>query len=365
MENVYIIAAGGTGGHFYPGYALGRELAARGHDVVFVIKKGSQSAKLLDTADLRYAEINPAPMPRGKNPFKWALFALKLLGGIWASRRIIKDYKPVVCIGMGGYISFPLVFTAHYMGIRTVVHDSNAKIGFANRLNAKYADLFLLGLPTEDIIPRAVLAGTPVREEFRLKESQEERNYWEFATDFGINILIFGGSQGAKGLNFAAAQTALDLMQKTQRIHFLHITGARDYEVVKELYRDSPNVEVISYAEDIYSLMKAAHLIIARSGASSLAEIICLKKPSILVPFPRASDNHQHHNAKILADRGCALLLPESEDLSAQLTEAIKKILSTPGACKTMSANFDDCRLPDPLDAAAYSASLIEHLVKK
>jgi UDP-N-acetylglucosamine--N-acetylmuramyl-(pentapeptide) pyrophosphoryl-undecaprenol N-acetylglucosamine transferase len=279
-------------------------------------------------------------------------------------RGVIKDYKPVVCIGMGGYISFPLIFTAHFMGIKTVVHDSNAKIGFANRVCAKFADLFLLGLPTEDKIENAVLTGTPVREEFLLKESVEEQNYWRFATDFGINILIFGGSQGARNLNLAAAKTAKDLLQKTQRLHFLHITGARDYAEIKALYGDNPNIEVIKYAEDIYSLMKAAQFIIARAGASSLAEIICLKKPSILVPYPYASDNHQFYNAKILADKGGAVLIEESPNLARDLTEVIKKMLASPGAIKTMSANFDNCRLPDPLEAAEYSAALIEKLVK-
>jgi UDP-N-acetylglucosamine--N-acetylmuramyl-(pentapeptide) pyrophosphoryl-undecaprenol N-acetylglucosamine transferase len=364
MENVYMIAAGGTGGHFYPGFALGKKLIERGHDVVFIIRRGSPSAKLLDKNDISYRETDCIALPRGKNVFRWAVFPFRLLASILRMRSIIKEYNPVVCIGMGGYAAFPMIFAAHYLGVKTVLHDSNAKIGLTNRVCSKFADLFLLGLPVVDKPSRAVLTGTPVREEFKLKESVEEQNYWRFATGFGINILIFGGSQGARSLNFAAVETVKNLLQKTQRLYFLHITGRRDYEEIKNLYGNSDSVEVIPYTEDIYSLMKAAHLIVSRSGASSLAEIICLKKPSILVPYPYAAGNHQYYNARVLTDRGCALMLRESLRLAQDLAEMIKQLLAACAPIKQMSAKFDNSHLPDPLEAADYCALVIEKLVK-
>ncbi|MDR0953303.1 MAG: UDP-N-acetylglucosamine--N-acetylmuramyl-(pentapeptide) pyrophosphoryl-undecaprenol N-acetylglucosamine transferase [Elusimicrobiota bacterium] len=362
MENVYIIAAGGTGGHFYPGYALGKKLIERGHDVVFIVKKGGRSSEILAASDMNYQEISFTQMPRGKNIFKWTSFGFKLAKCLWQMRKLIKAYKPKVCIGMGGYISFPLIFAAHYMGVKTVVHDSNSKIGFANKISAKFVDLFLLGLPTQDKVKNSLLVGTPVREEFNIKESEEERNYWQFATDFSINILIFGGSQGARNLNFSAAKTALNLLQKTNRLHFLHITGNRDFDEIKTLYGEVKGVEVIAYADDIYSLMKAAQLIVARSGASSMAEIISLQKPSLLVPYPFAADNHQYYNAKILADKGCAIIVKEDENLSANLEETIKTLLTSPQAIKNMSNSFANSHLPDPLEAATLSAKAIENL---
>ena len=362
MENVYMIAAGGTGGHFYPGLALGKELIARGCGVVFVIKKDSPSAALLDKADISYSEVDAAPMPRGKNPFKWALFAFKLLKSLWAMRRAVRGYKPLVCVGMGGYISFPLIFAAHHMGVKTALHDSNAKIGYANKMCAKYTDLFMLGLPTEDEVPRAFLTGTPVREEFKLKETPEEQIYWQFAGNFKINILIFGGSQGARNLNFAAAQTARGLVQRTEHLHIFHITGRRDYDEIKKLYGGIKNIEVMPYCEDIYAVMKAAHLIISRSGASTVAEILSLKKPAVFVPYPYAADNHQYYNAKVLADRGCAVIVEESAELANELEETIKSLLGAPAALHSMTANFENCKLPDPLEAAAYCADLAESL---
>jgi UDP-N-acetylglucosamine--N-acetylmuramyl-(pentapeptide) pyrophosphoryl-undecaprenol N-acetylglucosamine transferase len=364
MENVFMIAAGGTGGHFYPGLALGRELATRGHGVVFVIDRGSSSIKILDNENISYCEADFAPMPRGKNPLKWTAFAWKLFLSIMHMRRAVRDYRPRACVGMGGYVSFPLIFAAHCMGVKTALHDSNAKIGLANRICAKRADLFMLGLPTEDKLPRTVLTGTPVRAGFRPKESQEEKNYWQFATDFKINILVVGGSQGAHNLNLAAAQTARSLLAKTRRLHFLHITGLRDYEEIKELYRGCGDAEIIPYSEDIHGLMKAAHLIVSRAGASSAAEIISLKKPCVLVPYPYAADNHQYYNAKVLADKGCAELVEEGRDLAVRLGETVKKLLSTPKALRVMVESFDKAGLPDPLEAASRCASLLGALAE-
>ena len=358
-----MIAAGGTGGHFYPGLALGRELIARGHDVVFVIERASPSARILDGEDIRYCEADFAPMPRGKNPLKWAAFAWKLFFSIICMRRVVRDYKPLACVGTGGYVSFPLIFAAHCMGVKTALHDSNAKIGFANRICAKRVDLFMLGLPTEDKPPRAVLTGTPVREGFRPKEAQEEKNYWQFATDFKINILVFGGSQGARNLNLAAADMARGFLQKTRRLHILHITGRRDYGEIKKIYGGCGDAEIIPYSEDIHALMKAAHLIISRAGASSAAEIISLKKPSVLVPYPHAADNHQYYNAKVLADGGCAVLVEEGPDLAVRLGATIKSLLNSPKTLREMANNFGKAGLPDPLEAAARCAALLEDLV--
>lgn len=362
MENVFMIAAGGTGGHFYPGFALGKELAERGRDVVFIIKRGSPNAKLLEENELLYQEMDFVAMPRSKNPIKWFGFLWKLILSVLDMRRLIQSYKPVVCIGMGGYISFPLIFTAHFMGIKTAVHDSNSVIGLANKVCSKFTDMFLLGLPIKQKIKNSYLVGTPIREEFRLKASVEEQNYWSFVTDFSINVLIFGGSGGATSLNMAAAQTAKSLLSKTQRLHFLHITGLRDYEEIKNFYGNTEHVEIIPYAEDIHALMKTSNIIIARAGASSLAEIYSMAKPAIIVPFPYASGDHQYYNAKIFADKGCIKLIKDSPNLAPELETQLRALLSSPKDMKAMSANYADLGLPSPLKAAGRIADMAEAL---
>ena len=203
------------------------------------------------------------------------------------------------------------------------------------------------------------MVGTPIREEFHTKLSPEEQIYWEMQTDFGINLLIFGGSQGAKHLNFAAAEAAKKLVAATKgRLHIFHITGTRDFEEIKKVYGPTQSIELLEYAEDIYSLMKAAHMIISRSGASSLAEICALKKPSILVPFPYASDNHQYYNAKLFADAGLSMLIKESNNLPQDIYDSVKKLLSDPKYLDGMRKSYNNLTLPDPLQAA-------EKMVKK
>ena len=361
MEDLYLIAAGGTGGHFYPGLALGKSLLEKNKSVIFIIKKGSPNIKYLDEQELSYQEIDFVSMPRNFNIKKWYEFLKKFFQTVKGIKQLIKLTEPKWCIGMGGYISFPLVFVAHFMGYKTAIHDSNSRLGLANKICAKFSDIVFLGLPVKNMPKRAMLVGTPIREEFHAKLSPEEQIYWEVQTDFGINLLIFGGSQGAKRLNFAAAEMAKKMVAATKgRLHIFHITGTRDFEEIKKVYGATPNIELLPYAEDIYSLMKAAHIIIARSGASSLAEICALKKPSILVPFPYAAENHQYYNAKLFADAGLSLLVEESDNLEQDLFNAVKKLLSNLKTLDTMRKNYNNLTLPNPLEAAGKMVKKLE-----
>ncbi|MBO4707186.1 MAG: UDP-N-acetylglucosamine--N-acetylmuramyl-(pentapeptide) pyrophosphoryl-undecaprenol N-acetylglucosamine transferase [Elusimicrobiaceae bacterium] len=361
MIDVYLIAAGGTGGHFYPGIALGKALMEKGNNVIFIIKQGSPNIKYMDDNELSFQEIDFVSMPRNKNIKTWFNFFIKFIKSLKQMRQLIKLTAPKCCIGMGGYISFPLVFMAHFMGYKTAIHDSNSRIGLANRICAKFSDLVFLGLPVDKVSKKAILVGTPIRKEFNRKLTEEEKIYWEMETNFGINFLIFGGSQGAKKLNYAAAETFKKLLpQSNGRLNVFHVTGTRDFEEIKKIYGDTHNLTLLPYAEDIYSLMKAAHVIIARSGASSLAEICALKKPSILVPFPYAADNHQYFNAKLFQDAGISFLIEESENLEQDLYNTVKRLLSEPEHLQKMRASYNNLTLPDPLQAAEKMIAKLE-----
>lgn len=358
MAKLFMIAAGGTGGHFYPGFVLGRELSARGQKVLFVIKTGSPNAKLLSSNNLPYFEMDFVSMPRSKNPVKWLQFIKKLLSSIKQIRALIKKEKPAVCIGMGGYISFPVVFTAHYSGVKTAVHDSNTVIGLANKICAKFTDKFLLGLPVREQIKNSVLAGTPVRQAFAGPFNNIRRQKGV------LNVLIFGGSGGAKALNMAAAKTVKEIVKTNSNILFTHITGLRDYEEIKAFYGDTPQLNLLSYAENMPELMAQADILISRAGASSLAEIYSMAKPSIAVPFPYAAGDHQYYNAKIFADKGCLKLIRENPNLTQDLTAALTGLINTPSLLKEMADNFKKVDLPNPLTAAARTADIIESLAK-
>ena len=158
---------------------------------------------------------------------------------------------------------------------------------------------------------------------------------------------------------------ALKMVKKSNHIHFLHVSGKRDYDMLKEIYKDTPQIELIDYAHDIYSLMKTAQVIIARSGASSLAEIVALKKPSILVPLPTAANNHQYFNAKILVDKGCALLVEDNDNLCAGLEKALYSLLRETRALSQIQKNLSVSPIPDPLQAAENCALQIEELAQE
>lgn len=361
MENLYLIAAGGTGGHFYPGIALGKALIEKGKSVIFVIKQGSPNIKYLDQNELSFQEIDFVSMPRNKSIKAWWNFIKKFFKTLKQMRQLIKLTEPKCCIGMGGYISFPLIFTAHFMHYKTAIHDSNSRMGLANKICSKFADFVFLGLPVEKAPKKSILVGTPIREEFHTKMTEEEKIFWEMETNFGINFLIFGGSQGAKKLNYAAAGAFKKLLaQSNGRLNVFHITGTRDYEEIKTTYGNIKNLTLLPYAEDIYSLMKAVHIIVARSGASSLAEICALKKPSILIPFPFAADNHQYYNAKLFKDAGLSFLIEESDNLEQDIYNAVKKLLSEPEHLKKMRASYNKLTLPNPLQAAEKMVQILE-----
>ena len=257
MENIYLIAAGGTGGHFYPGIALGKTLLAKGESVIFIIKQGSPNIKYLDDNELSFQEIDFVSMPRNKNIKAWFNFIIKFFKTLNQMRQLLKLTKPKWCIGMGGYISFPLVFVAHFMGYKTAIHDSNSRMGLANKVCAKFADLIFLGLPIDKTSKKGILVGTPIREEFHKELSEEEKIYWEMETGFGINLLIFGGSQGARKLNYAAAEASKKLLaQANGRLNVFHITGTRDYEEIKKVYGKTEHLTLLPYAEDIYHINK-------------------------------------------------------------------------------------------------------------
>ena len=315
MNRRFLIASGGTGGHFYPGFVIGQTLRRKGCAVLFIVRKNDPAAQILETNKLHYREIDFTGLPRSINPLRHLQFIGKFCKALLQTRRIICQFRPDVALGTGGYISFPLIFTAHFMGIKTAAHDSNARIGLANRVCGRFADLFMLGLPIHKTLKNSVLTSTPIRREFTQPVDRKA-----ILENLGLDAtrktaLVVGGSQGAKNLNVAIVQTA----QTHSAWQFIHITGERWYKTLGEMYGKINSVAVLPYSHEIYALMKAADLVICRSGASTLAELIYCRVPAVLVPFPHAAANHQYYNAKILKDAGCAVLLPDDARLPQHL----------------------------------------------
>ena len=364
MNERFLIAAGGTGGHFYPGLSLGHTLNKQGCSVLFVVRQGDVASRVLTENKLKFAEIDFCALPRSINPLKYISFLYKLVKSMRQIRAIIAEFKPDVAVGTGGYVSFPLIFTAHRLGIKTAVHDSNTKIGLANWACSFFTDLFMLGLPTDKKIKHSVLLGTPIRREFG-----ENFNRVKVLKDLGLNpdfltVLLFGGSQGARRLNDALIDVVKRLVAENEDVQFIHISGERWYQTIANRYGKISRVNVLPYSNEIYDLIHSSDLVVCRSGAGTLAELICCKKPAILVPFPSAAANHQFYNAKILQSVGCAAIALESSHLQGDLYSQMDRMLNAPNNCvlQTMQENYAKLNLPDPLTAAERIAEQLKKL---
>ena len=356
MNTKFLIASGGTGGHFYPGFALGKSLHENGHSVLFVVRKNDPAAKTLAANGLTYTELDlHTGLPRSLNPARHWTFFKQLAASLKQTQALIKSFQPDVTLGMGGYVSFPLIFCSHFKGVKTAVHESNALWGLANKVCGYFCDLRLMGLPMEHSFKNAVLTSTPIRSEFA-----QDVNRSQVLSQLGLTpaptVLIMGGSQGAKGLNEALPQ----VIKNNPQWQFIHITGTRWYDAQVQAYAGISNVKTVAYSEEIYKLMKAADLIICRSGASTLAEIIACELPAILVPFPHAAANHQFYNAKVLADAGCAQIVLEGPQLAQQLQHVLAQL--GPDQLAQMRAKYHRLHIPSPLDATAHITQLLTEL---
>ena len=351
----FLIASGGTGGHFYPGLSIGRLLQEKGLNVRFLVRKNDLAIETLQKYSLAYEEIDLIGLPRSINPIRHFQFIVKLIKSLFRTRKIIQNFQPDVAFGTGGYLTFPLIFCARFMGVKTALHDSNSRLGLVNKICGRFSDLFLLGLPIDKSFKNTVLVGTPLRPEFA-----QPVDRGEVLSRLGLNpqiptLLIMGGSQGARGLNKAI----VELAQKIPSYQLIHLTGKRWFETLKQEYLSMKNVLPLAYSHEIYALMKSADLAICRSGAGTIAELIACRLPAICVPFPHATADHQYYNAKVLADVDAALILRESETLSEQLYQLLQQ---SPQTWVQMRNNYAHVPVPDPLTATDKIAQRLQTL---
>lgn len=328
-----LIACGGTGGHLFPGIAVGEVLSARGHDVTLLI-----SEKKIDSiAASGHKELRFEKMPFLAMPKPWSPKMIGFLSGLWKGmaqcRKIIRDHDVSVVLGMGGFTSFAPLYAGKKEKCRTLIHESNAIPGKANRLNARYADTVLCGLDAcQSLFAKHTdvrVVGTPVRSSMRT--NTKEHPYEFFKLDrTKKTLLIMGGSQGARGVNRVVGMT-LDQFEK-MGIQVLHIAGPTDYEEVRDVYAKNPLLpqHVAAFCHRMDLAYRVADLAIARSGASSMSELAYFGVPSLLIPYPFAAEDHQTKNAEVFAQAGAARLLTEKELNADVLADAVRDVLLNP-----------------------------------
>lgn len=353
-----LIAAGGTGGHIYPGIAVANELQRRKetNEILFVGTARGLETRIVPENGYQLSLINSAGLK--SVGFMGKLKGLSVLPkSFLEARQIIRQFRPHVVVGAGGYVSGPVLLMASIMGIPTLVMDSNALPGFTNRKLARFADK--AALTFEEALPffgnKGVVVGNPVRKEFfdiPAKEREEK-----------AHILIFGGSQGARAINNAVGDSLEILAKNADRLTITHQTGEADFEKFREVYNRSafPQADVRPFISDMYSEFGKADLVICRAGATTCSELAAAGKAAIMIPLPTAADDHQRKNAEARERAGAAKMLLQRDMNGTTLASAIIELIDDPDRISEMETAARKLSRPD---AAERVADLIEDLRK-
>jgi UDP-N-acetylglucosamine--N-acetylmuramyl-(pentapeptide) pyrophosphoryl-undecaprenol N-acetylglucosamine transferase len=305
-----LIVAGGTGGHLYPGIALARALA--GQDVIFVIRRGDMGKDILQKEGFAFREIAGQGLPRAFS-FRALAFPYNFLRGWLETRSLLKAIRPDRVVGMGGYLSIPVIITAHTLGIRTLLHEQNAFPGLANRFLARWADSVAVSFPFSlTYFPKGKswVSGLPVRPEIGTIDQTAGRQH--LGLDPQVHtFLVFGGSLGAQKINTLCIEAWGLLQAKNLKFQVIHITGTKDFDRVQKIYSElSFGVKVMPFCHAMADAYAAADAVISRAGASTVAELLKVCCPALLIPYPHATNNHQLYNAQVLeADRLAQVVL--------------------------------------------------------
>jgi UDP-N-acetylglucosamine--N-acetylmuramyl-(pentapeptide) pyrophosphoryl-undecaprenol N-acetylglucosamine transferase len=310
-----LIMAGGTGGHIFPGLAVAHEMRAAGWEVVWLGARGGMEERLVPPRGYR-TELIRAKAARGKGLLQKLLLPANLLYSFWESARLMRRLKPHVVLGLGGYVAFPGGMMASLLNRPLALHEQNAIPGLANRVLSSVSDKVMVAFP--GALKAAEWTGNPVRSEIAAMASPENR----FQARSGpIRILVVGGSLGAQALNEAVPK-ALALL--SARPSVVHQSGEKHLDALRNNYRDAGvEGELLAFIDDMARRYAEADLVICRAGAVTIAELSAGGMASILVPFPYAVDDHQSANARFLADKGAAILVPQKEMTANKLAALI------------------------------------------
>ena len=338
-----LIAGGGTGGHLYPGIAVAQTLAKRYPmaEVQFVGSGRPLEARILKGAGYRLNRL-PVSGLKGVGGIDLIRGILKLPGSLWAAWGIIRQFRPSVVLGVGGYSSGPPVLVASLAGVPTVLHESNAQPGITNRLLSSFSRKVTTAFPEcETFFPgKAVLTGTPVRPEFLAPPARPPARPFV--------LLIFGGSQGARAINRAMVEALEGLRPRFRQMHFIHQTGEQDFVRVEQAYRAAgAQAQVKPFFTDMPAQFPKAHLVLCRAGAATLGELAAARKASLLVPFPGATDNHQLRNAESLAAAGAAEIIRQAELSGKLLATRIEHYFRHPEQLERMETRSGNLARPD------------------
>ena len=346
-----IIAAAGTGGHINPGLAIANKIKEENKDskIIFIGTTRGLENDLVPRAGYELKTIDAYGLSK-EISIENLKKMLKTFKGLGEAKKIIKEFKPDIVIGTGGYICGATITEAHKLKIPTLLHESNAFPGKAVKMLAPKTDTILVSF--KDAIPRIpkakkiVYTGTPVK--IRKKEYTKDEKE-KIIKELKLNpekpiILIFGGSQGAQKINEAILGIISNKLNKEYQL--LWATGPKQYDIIKEKLEDRninmdyiENTKIVPYIYNMEEVMNISDLIVSRSGAMTITEISNLGKPSILIPLPNVSGDHQTYNAKVLENEKAAIIIPDNELEAINLNKQIEEIVFDPKRVEEMGKN--------------------------
>jgi UDP-N-acetylglucosamine--N-acetylmuramyl-(pentapeptide) pyrophosphoryl-undecaprenol N-acetylglucosamine transferase len=346
LENV-VIACGGTGGHLFPGLAVGQELRQRGCTVTLMVSPKDVDQQAIQSITGMGIVTLPAV---GLSTAKFFGF----MTGLWRSYRLavacFAQRPPRFVLAMGGFISAPPIIAAKHCGAKTFLHESNSIPGRANRWLARWVDgAFVFFPPTAKKLAarRVEVVGMPVRPQFL-----EPMTPGSARAAMGLNpeapvLLIMGGSQGARKVNELVVSVAPQLRQAIPNLQFVHLTGDHDLEPIRARYK-ALNIPAMVHAfwNEMGLALAAADVAVSRAGASSLAELAARQLPSVLIPYPAAANNHQFYNAQAFVQSGAARLLPQDSATPEHLACEILDLIRNPLKRSAMQSALADWNAP-------------------
>ncbi|MGZ8350344.1 MAG: undecaprenyldiphospho-muramoylpentapeptide beta-N-acetylglucosaminyltransferase [Allosphingosinicella sp.] len=358
MSRHYVLAAGGTGGHMMPAHALAEELMLRGHRVALVTDdRGARIPGLFDKVQVH---ILPAGRLAG-GPLGWLRAGRAILTGRAMALRLYETFRPSAVIGFGGYPAFPALLAARHDRVPTLIHEQNAVLGRVNRLVASRVDAIATAYDRIERLPggaqgKVELVGNPVRDDIIALRDQP---FPTLGPEGIFRLMVIGGSQGASILS-EVVPGGLALLPEHFR-HRLQVTQqcrAEDIEQVRARYAElGVPADLATYFPDVPERLGWSHLVIARAGASTIAELTAAGRPAILIPLPSATDDHQTANAREMARAGGARMIPQEKFTAIELAKQMQKLALDPDALANAAARARAVGRPD---AARALADLVE-----
>ncbi|MBI4847791.1 MAG: undecaprenyldiphospho-muramoylpentapeptide beta-N-acetylglucosaminyltransferase [Nitrospirae bacterium] len=361
-----VIAGGGTGGHVFPAVAIAKELrnSIANVKITFIGTARGIESKIIpkEGYDIRFIRSEGLV---GKNIFKTISSVMKIPTSLSDARAILKGLQPQLVLGVGGYSSGPVLLCASMMGIPTIIHEQNTLPGLTNKLLSKFVDTIAVTYhESMNFFPqeKTYLTGNPIRAD--ILSGSREKGYKTFSLERDLfTIFVFGGSLGASRINSAVSEALAYLVPLKDKVQFLHQTGDRDFDTVREAYRVREfRGTVVPFAHEMADAYAVADLIVSRAGATTLAELTACGKAAILIPYPYAAGNHQEVNARKLWDIGAAQMILDRDLNGKVLADLIKFMIEDPEAIGQMERTSKSLGNPE---ATAKIVELMMGLLKK